>query len=1087
MDRTTRRPRVTGTLATALLAALMVMAAVPQTASAETVLIESFWSGEKNITMDFHSRGDNTTYFEIPRGAAVINATLSVRGIEGANAAFDTMDFSTDSVGDGLWALHEEATGIYEPTVDPYNATGWDAMPSSEVANVKAVDGKYWHTKTPTNPTVEPWEYPMQMFHFVPGDDGAISYEITWRGHGYCAGNSTWEKGHIDLYVLDDANGQWWRKAGYGTVDDRDEWCNCTLWRHSTEVRTNGSVDFLIVGSHAEVDNTGHNPVTDYGHIYTDYVGVIAEYPGDDKEFPQNVTVKLGLDTIWSSGGPLNTSVKVGEDLGFASILQAYIDTFPVEPGNIMVDLEWTVERLTFARVEVSDLNITYDPSGVIPNDAPVWIGPSSLEVQEDSGWTSVIDLGKAFTDDYGVENLEFNISSVSDPGYLDTRLEQDAGHSWWLQVRPFDDFYGHVIVNLKATDRYHFETESPDIDVSVVGVPDAPILIDFGELEAYTHLPFVVGFLALDADFPDETLSWYDTSGLFDVDVASGTVNWTPTDADIGRHSFLLTVTDSFGLSDSLPMWLSVSEGDHAPTITSPLRIHAVQDQPVVYQLTADDPALPIGDVLTLSASSEDIAIAFDASTGNLTFTPGNEDVGQLSISLRAEDLVGSRADATLVVDVENVNDAPWLVEAGDLAYKERDTVSFHLSFGDPDALLDLPVPETLTLTSDGPSWLAPDQRGWVNFTIDQARVGEHVVRYIVTDRAGLTDRITVRWLLRDANDPPVIVTAVPSRIVAREGEPFALDLDATDVDSDTLTWSDDSPMFAIDPTTGAISFTPDRSQVGTHRVTVSVDDGVGDPSTVSFDLVVEHVNVAPSITTDVPARYTVKEHARLTIELAATDVDGDALAWSDDSTVFDIDPATGRISFVPDQPQVGSHVVTVTVSDGHNGSASVSFELVVQNVNDAPVIRTLLPANGTSFKEGEAVTFTVTADDEDGDALSFMWREGSTPLGTGSPLAIGSLGPGRHTITLSVTDGKATVERTVEVVVQSKEGGGGGGKGGPMPLALGLLLVGIAVIVVVALALRARRGAPPAEQGAAEAPGAEEAPRIEVEQREV
>ena len=1062
MELATRWPRVHGTLATALLAALVVMAAVPQPASAETELVDSFWDGVRTITMDFHSNYENDTYFFIPRGAAVINATFAVRGIEGANIVYDATDFSTDSVGDGLWALHEEATGLYEPSVDPYSS-GWDAMPSSQVANVKAADGTYWHTQTPTAPTAAPWEWPMQMFHFVPGDHDALSYEVSWLGHGKCTGNSTFAKGQIEIYVYDQVDGAWNKRNGYGSADLQDNWMNVSIWRHSSEVSSNGSIDVLVVGPHADVDNTGGAPVTDHGHIYTDYIGVVEKYAGDGKEYPLNATVSLGLETIWTSDGPLDGTVVVGEDQGFASILQAYIDEYPVEPGNLTIDLEWSVERLTFARVEVSDLNVTYDPSGVIPNDPPVWRGPSSVEVQEDSGWTAVIDLGKAFTDDYGAGNLAFEVSSVSDPGYLDTRLEKHAGDGWWLGVAPFDNFFGNVTVRVKATDRYHFATESPDIDIGVVSVPDAPMLIDYGELEAYTHLPFVVQFLALDADFPDESLAWADTCGLFDVDASSGIVNWTPTDANVGRHSFLLTVTDSSGLSDSLPIWLTVVESNHPPVITSALRIHAVQDQQVVYQLTADDPALPIGDVLTLSAWSDVIATEFNASTGTLTFTPGNADMGERTISLRAEDLAGARADATLVVNVENVNDAPWLVEVGDLTYKERDTVSFHLSFGDPDSGLDLPVPEALTVTSNGPSWLSPDQRGWINFTIDQARVGEHFVTYTVTDRAGLTARITVRWLLRDANDPPVIVTAVPPQVVAREGEPFALDLDATDIDGDELTWSDDSPLFAIDPATGAIGFTPVRSQVGTHRVTVSVDDGVGDASTVSFDLVIEHVNAAPSIATDVPARVTAREHELLTLQLAAVDADGDALTWSDDCPAFDIDPATGLISFTPDQPQVGSRQVTVTVSDGLGGVAAVTFELAVANVNDRPAIASLLPANGTVFREGEAVTLTVTATDEDGDSLSYTWAEDGAQLGAGSPLVLGTLGPGAHTITVKVTDGKATVERTVEVVVEAKDDGSGG-EGGSMPLIIGLLLVSAGVVAVVALAMRARRGAPPA-----------------------
>jgi hypothetical protein len=321
---------------------------------------------------------------------------------------------------------------------------------------------------------------------------------------------------------------------------------------------------------------------------------------------------------------------------------------------------------------------------------------------------------------------------------------------------------------------------------------------------------------------------------------------------------------------------------------------------------------------------------------------------------------------------------------------------VSFRLAFDDPDLGLDVPVPEALTLGSDGPDWLRPTADGWVNFTADRSMVGERAVSYTVTDRAGLSDSVTVIVRIAAVNHAPVITTQVASTQVAIEDERFTLLLACLDSDGDTLTWSDDSPMFAIDPVTGAIGFTPVQSQVGPHAV-------------------------------------------------------------------------------------------NITVADGHGGSSSSSFTIVVQNVNDAPVVRTLLPANGSVFKEGEPVAFAVTADDEDGDALGFTWREGSAQLGAGSPLAIGSLGPGRHTITVSVTDGNATVERTIDVVVEAKDGGGSGGKGGPLPMWLGLLMVAVAVVVVAVLAVRARRGAPPADREAAGEPEGEGTPTIEVEHREV
>jgi hypothetical protein len=192
-----------------------------------------------------------------------------------------------------------------------------------------------------------------------------------------------------------------------------------------------------------------------------------------------------------------------------------------------------------------------------------------------------------------------------------------------------------------------------------------------------------------------------------------------------------------------------------------------------------------------------------------------------------------------------------------------------------------------------------------------------------------------------------------------------------------------------------------------------------------------------------------------------------------------------------------VGTHRVTVTVSDGRGSMASVSFDLVVANVNDLPVVKSAAPLNGTSYEKGEEVSFTATATDADGDALTFIWREGGKELGRGSPFTTTGLKPDRHTVTLVVDDGNATVERQLVLVVKGESVGIA-----PTAIMLAVAVVAaVAVIAVVALAMRSRQGRPLLREekaslaspgGAAAAPEAkppegEEPPKIEIEHREV
>jgi probable HAF family extracellular repeat protein len=66
-----------------------------------------------------------------------------------------------------------------------------------------------------------------------------------------------------------------------------------------------------------------------------------------------------------------------------------------------------------------------------------------------------------------------------------------------------------------------------------------------------------------------------------------------------------------------------------------------------------------------------------------------------------------------------------------------------------------------------------------------------------------------------------------------------------------------------------------------------------------------------------------------------------------------------------------------------------------------------------------GQAVLDGSASSDPDGDALSFVWREGSTVVGNGATVAV-SLSVGSHTLTLRVTDSHgASSEDNVNVVV--------------------------------------------------------------------
>jgi hypothetical protein len=419
----------------------------------------------------------------IPRGAAIIGANVSVRGIEGPSFAYTMMDFSTNSIGDDLWALHNEDTGIYPLSVDPTN-NSWDAIPTAQVDNISSLDGDHWHTKTPSDPSTTPWEYPIQLFHFQVDIDDAISYEVRWKGRGQCLGNTT---GVLNTsawaYIYNHEQEEWDSEGGAGSYEGVDYWLNKTASASLGQVSANGSVDFAIMGPPSEVNDSVIPSISDHGHIWTDYINITATHKNITMEYPEDVTLRVfGPVDILVKDGPLNGTVVVGdEDDSLRDAFQAHIEHYPQQPGNVTIDIGVLVDRLTYAKVEIFALNIFYDSTGVIPNDPPGWTGPSSVDVKEDVGWRPVMDLDQAFTDDWDEGDLLYAIVDVSHTGALEARVREGLLDHRYLEVKPMDHFFGDVEVTVSATDTGGLLTESPPITVHVEQVPDAPWLLEPG------------------------------------------------------------------------------------------------------------------------------------------------------------------------------------------------------------------------------------------------------------------------------------------------------------------------------------------------------------------------------------------------------------------------------------------------------------------------------------------------------------------------------------------------------------------------------------------------------------------------------
>ena len=167
--------------------------------------------------------------------------------------------------------------------------------------------------------------------------------------------------------------------------------------------------------------------------------------------------------------------------------------------------------------------------------------------------------------------------------------------------------------------------------------------------------------------------------------------------------------------------------------------------------------------------------------------------------------------------------------------------------------------------------------------------------------------------------------------------------------------------------------------------------------------------------------------------------DTDGDTLSYSAElangsalPSWLNFNASTKTFSGVPTNGDVGTLSVKVIANDGHGATVNDTFDIVIANVNDAPVLDTPVPNQNatedsaftytfpdTTFSDGDVgTTFTYTAELAGGGALpTWLTLDSSTRTFSGTP-ANGDVGT--ISIKLTASDGAGGVANdTFDIII--------------------------------------------------------------------
>src|SRR3989338_1742267 len=487
---------------------------------------------------------------------------------------------------------------------------------------------------------------------------------------------------------------------------------------------------------------------------------------------------------------------------------------------------------------------------------------------------------------------------------------------------------------------------------------------------------------------------------------------------AAVGSHNFYFQASDGIATATSTT-YSGPTVTNDAPTANAQsVSINEDAAKPVA--LTGSDS--DSGDTITFSIvsnPSNGALSGLNPSTGAVTYTPNANYNGADSFTFKVNDGLVDSSAATVSITINPVNDAPAITSTPITTASENSAYSYDVDASDVEG-----EALTFSLTTKPTGMNIDSASGAITWTPDFAQSGSHSVVVQVSDS---TAAATQSFAISVANVNRVPVADSQS-ITINEDVVSAITLAGSDADSNPLTFvivsqPSNGALSGLNPSTGAVTYTPNSNYNGADSFTFKVNDGSADSNTATVSVNVNAVNDVP--TANAQSVSTNEDNAKL-ITLTGSDVEGSALTFSivlnpSKGALAGFNPATGQVTYIPNANYNGADSFTFKANDGSQDSSAATVSISINAEGDAPVITT---AAVTTALEGADYTYNVGATDADGDALTFSLTTKPTGMNIdsasgGITWTPGFIDSGSHSVVVQASDGAATAVQSFVIIV--------------------------------------------------------------------
>jgi len=430
---------------------------------------------------------------------------------------------------------------------------------------------------------------------------------------------------------------------------------------------------------------------------------------------------------------------------------------------------------------------------------------------------------------------------------------------------------------------------------------------------------------LSIDADYADldsDIGAFSDNASQWDVDLSTGVVSWSTGFTDAGIYNWQIQVSDGYGSTSTATFTVTVIDvplqfTPPVPTIgtvtTGNFWVNTSWKAGIGYETNSYN--VSKNDVWTNGSFTSPINTTYTAhGWQNLTIYAWNSSgTGTLSTTV----LTNNTRIPNNAINISNISSS--------YSINEGETLSINANYSDADS-------DTGTFSDNSTQWNVDPSTGVVSWVTGFTDSGIYNWQIQVTDGYGSTSTATFTVTVTDV--PQNFIPPIPEISTVTTGNFWVNTSWQAGSGNDTNSynvskngaWTNGSLTSPINTT-----YTPHGWQNLTIYAWNSSETGT--LSTTALTNNTQIPNNAISIR-NVSSSYSINEGETLYLDANYSDLDSDTGTFSDNSTHWNVDPATGVVSWVTGFTDAGIYSWQIQVSDGYGSISTATFTVIVTDV---------------------------------------------------------------------------------------------------------------------------------------------------------